>query len=237
MQIIKNIYKVGGSLEGLTWNGCYGSYTDSNVFVLKTSEGLILFDCGTSELFNQVISNMEYWGLNIEDVRACFITHSHIDHAGACHKLAELGIKIYAHSDAAEAIALGDDRCCGYLYHKVFHPTTSVIPLEDGDVVEICGIRIDCKNYPGHSMGCMVYFFEFEERRIAVSGDVIGTLLDGYHGWAGSIDFNKCKYLDSLKRFSKENFDIMLPGHGMVYFNKPRVRIEDALNMGLIEWR
>jgi hypothetical protein len=31
--------------------------------------------------------------------------------------------------------------------------------------------------------------------------------------------------------------DIMLPGHGMIYFHKPRVRVEEALNSALMQWR
>jgi glyoxylase-like metal-dependent hydrolase (beta-lactamase superfamily II) len=86
-------------------------------------------------------------------------------------------------------------------------------------------------------MGCTAYLFSHRGKQLVVSGDVIGTLLDGYHGWSGSIDFNREKYLDSLLKLSKINPDIMLPGHGMVYFYKPRRRIEEALNVALMEWR
>ena len=70
-----------------------------------------------------------------------------------------------------------------------------------------------------------------------MSGDVIGTLLDGYFGWNGSIDFDKQKYLKSLKRFSGVDSDIMLPGHGMIYFHKPRRRVEQVFNQALCQWR
>ncbi len=86
-------------------------------------------------------------------------------------------------------------------------------------------------------MGCTAYFFTYEGKRIVVSGDIIGTLLDGYHGWSGSIDFNKEKYIQSLLKFSKIDTDIMLPGHGMIYFHKPKKRVEEALNIALIKWR
>ena len=54
---------------------------------------------------------------------------------------------------------------------------------------------------------------------------------------AGSIDFDRKIYLESLKRFAKVEADIMLPGHGLIYFHKPQRRIEEALNMALMEWR
>jgi hypothetical protein len=29
----------------------------------------------------------------------------------------------------------------------------------------------------------------------------------------------------------------MLPGHGLVYYGKPRQRVEQALNEALVQWR
>ena len=79
--------------------------------------------------------------------------------------------------------------------------------------------------------------FDYEGKRLVVSGDVIGTLLAGDFGWSGSIDFDKSTYIESLKRFSRVDTDIMLPGHGMIYFHKPRRRVQQALNTALMEWR
>ena len=237
MQVIKNIYQVGGSLNGLTWYGKYGSYEDCNTYLVKTDEGLIMFDCGSGDSFSQILLNMKDWDLELKNIKACFITHSHFDHAGACYKLNELNIPIYAHEVASESIEAADERCCGYLYHKKFNKAFTDYKLKDGDKVEICGLNIEVNHFPGHTMGCVAYSFTSNEKKIVVSGDIIGTLLDGYHGWDGSFDFDKKVYLQSLRKFSKFDFDIMLPGHGMVYYGSPRVRIEDAFNLGLIEWR
>jgi glyoxylase-like metal-dependent hydrolase (beta-lactamase superfamily II) len=72
---------------------------------------------------------------------------------------------------------------------------------------------------------------------VVVSGDIIGTLLDGYFGWNGSVDFDKVAYLRSLRDFARFDSDIMLPGHGMIYFHTPRRRVEQALNEALCQWR
>ena len=69
------------------------------------------------------------------------------------------------------------------------------------------------------------------------SGDVIGTLGIGDFGWSGSFDFNKEAYMQSLVRFSKVDMDVMLPGHGLTYFHKPRQRVEHVLNKALMLWR
>ena len=240
MQFLKNFYQAGGSLNGITFCGNYNEssdFYDCNVYVLKTSDGLVLFDAGNGETMDQILKNMQYWSLNIEDIRACFITHPHFDHAGGCYRLKERGVKLYAHENTAQAIAAGDERCCGYLYHKKFVPCGIDVCLQDGDVVKIGEYEIKAGHFPGHTMGCTAYFLSFEDKQIIVSGDIIGTLLSGYFGWSGSFDFDKTVYLDSLIRFARYSPDIMLPGHGLIYYGNPQSRVEAALNQALMEWR
>ena len=134
-------------------------------------------------------------------------------------------------------MAAGDDRCCAYLYHKPYTLCAVDRVVRDGELLELCGVQIEVMHLPGHSMGCTGYLFTHEARRILVSGDVIGTLNVGDFGWSGSIDFDKQIYLESLKRLAKVDTDIMLPGHGPIYFHKPRRRVEHAMNIALMEWR
>lgn len=237
MQIQKDIYQVSGSLNGLTFTDSDANYDDCNVYVLKTAEGLIMFDCGCGETLPQIFENMKAWDLDPTQIKACFITHPHLDHCGAAHLLKEAQIPLYSHQYTAESIEKGDSRCCGYLYHKHFCPCTVDYPMIDKQVVEICGYPIEALHMPGHTLGCTAFAFEHFGKKIIVSGDIIGTLLVGYFGWSGSIDFDKKAYLSTLGRFSTIDSDIMLPGHGMVYFHKPRRRVEDAFTQALSEWR
>jgi metallo-beta-lactamase class B len=238
MQIMKNLFQVGGSLNGITYtNKEDASYEDGNTYILKTDYGLIMFDCGCGETLEQIFNNMRYWDLDPYDIKACLITHPHLDHAGAAYMLSRQQVKFYAHKNTVDAVATGDERCCGYLYHKEFIPCILDYRLSDEETINILGVKIKVMHMPGHTMGCTAYIFEHENKVIVISGDIIGTLLDGYFGWSGSIDFNKKLYIETLKRFSKLDSDIMLPGHGMVYFHKPRRRVEEALNQALIQWR
>ena len=85
-------------------------------------------------------------------------------------------------------------------------------------------------------MGCTALFFDTREADLH-QRDVIGTLLAGHFGWSGSFDFDKKVYLQSLIRFARVDMDMMLPGHGIIYFHKPRRRVEEAMNIALMEWR
>lgn len=237
MQILRHLFQVSGDLNGLTWDGVDAGYNDCNVYILQRPQGLILFDCGCGDTFDQLLANMRYWGLDPDRITHCFLTHSHHDHAGGGHILKRRGVHMVAVAETADAVAAADMRCCGFAYHKPFTPFSVDLVVSDGDTFDIHDTAIQVLHLPGHTRGCTCYLFQHERRRIVVSGDVIGTLLAGDFGWSGSIDFHKPTYLESLKRFAQVDSDIMLPGHGLIYFHQPRRRVENALNAALMQWR
>lgn len=237
MQVLKDIYQVGGDLNGITFDEPRALWNDANSYVIKTEQGLIMIDCGCGDTLDQIFRNMRYWGLQPEEIRYCILTHPHFDHAGGGHKLKEMGVKFVAIQETAEAVASGDDRCCGFLYHKKFVPFEVDQKLADGEEFGLLGLTFKTVHVPGHSMGCTAYLLSWEGRVLNFSGDVIGTLLGGDFGWDGSIDFNKPVYIQSLLKLSRIDVDVMLPGHGLIYFHKPRIRVEEALNSALIQWR
>jgi metallo-beta-lactamase class B len=237
MQILKNLYQVSGDLNGVTFDLQGALWNDANSYILDTGDGLIIFDSGCGDTMEQIFENMSYWDLSPSNIRFCLLTHAHLDHAGGAHLLKEMGVTIAAVKETAEALSAGDERCGGYLYHKKIHPVTVDRIVSAGEILNICGITIEVKQFPGHSRGCTAYFFRHEKKQIVVSGDVIGTQLSGDFGWDGSIDFDKPAYIESLRRFAREDPDIMLPGHGLICFYKPQWRIEESLNSALALWR
>lgn len=237
MQILKNLFQVSGDLNGVTFDLQGALWNDANSYILKTDAGLIMFDCGNGDTMEQIFRNMKYWDLSPDDLKYCFLTHPHLDHAGGAHILKNNGVKLISVEATADALAAGDERCAGYLYHKKATPVFVDRLVSDEQVVELLGQKIVVGHYPGHSMGCTAYSFIHDDKRITVSGDIIGTLLAGDFGWDGSFDFNKELYIKSLQRFAKVKMDIMLPGHGLIYFHKPQWRVEEALNSALIQWR
>ncbi len=237
MQVLKNIFQVGGDLNGITFDLQGALWNDGNSYIIQTGDGLVMIDCGCGDTLPQIFENMRYWDLSPADIRYCILTHPHFDHAGAGHLLKMQDVRFVAIRETAEAVATGDARCCGYLYHKKFVPFTVDQVLSDGAHFSVCGLSFTAVHLPGHSMGCTAYLLQWEGRQLIFSGDVIGTLLGGDFGWSGSIDFNKEIYIQSLLKLSQIDTDIMLPGHGLIYFHKPRIRVEEALNAALMEWR
>lgn len=237
MQILKDLFQVGGDLNGITFDIPGALWNDGNTYVLKTPKGLIMFDCGCGDTIDQIFKNMEYWGMSPKDIKYCLLTHPHFDHTGGAHILKEEGVELIALEETADAISKGDERCCGYLYHKKFKPCNVNQIVKDGETLHLLDMEFKVMHFPGHSMGCTAFGFHHEQKHIVVSGDIIGTILGGHFGWDGSIDFNKTVYVDSLRRFAKVEMDMMLPGHGLIHFHKPQYRIEESLNSALIQWR
>lgn len=237
MQILKNIFQVGGDLNGITFDVQGAMWNDGNSYIIKTGQGLIMVDCGCGDTMEQIFANMQYWGLSAQDIRYCILTHPHCDHAGGGHLLKQHDVRFIASAETANAVAAGDERCAGYLYHKTFHPFTVDRIVSDGEEFNVLGVSFKALYLPGHSMGCTAFSFQWEGRVVVFSGDVIGTLGIGDFGWSGSFDFNKEAYMQSLVSFSKVDMDVMLPGHGLTYFHKPRQRVEYVLNQALMLWR
>ena len=67
------------------------------VFLLKTSEGPILIETGPYSTFETLKSKLTSEGVDINDIKHVFLTHIHLDHAGAAWAFAELGATIYMH--------------------------------------------------------------------------------------------------------------------------------------------
>jgi metallo-beta-lactamase class B len=237
MQILKNLYQVGGDLHGITCDEPGALWNDGNCYALKLNKGIILFDCGCGNTIDQIFNNLKYWDLDPAGITHCILTHAHLDHTGAGSYLQKMGVKIISTQETANAVAKGDERCCGFLYHKLFTPFEVDQVVQDGEELDVYGLKIEVNAVPGHSMGCTAYSFVWERKKLVVSGDLIGTLLAGDFGWSGSIDFDKKQYINSLLKFAKTDADIMLPGHGMAYFHQPRRRVEEVLNAALMQWR
>ncbi|HEY3662395.1 MAG TPA: MBL fold metallo-hydrolase, partial [Chthoniobacterales bacterium] len=68
---------------------------------LETKEGIALFDTGAEATFENVATAMRAAGFSPNDVRHVFLSHIHLDHAGAAWRFAELGATIHVHPRGA----------------------------------------------------------------------------------------------------------------------------------------
>ncbi|MDW7695629.1 MBL fold metallo-hydrolase [Flammeovirgaceae bacterium SG7u.111] len=66
-------------------------------YLIETAEGPILIETGPHSTYPHLKRGIENAGYAVEDIQKVFLTHIHLDHAGAAWAFAEHGAKIYLH--------------------------------------------------------------------------------------------------------------------------------------------
>lgn len=215
MQIMKDIYLVGGFPYG--YHRSIGGFKLKNMYAVKGKDALVLVDTGEDEDQLEVAyRNIEYWGLSDLPISHVLITHSHYPSAANAHVLREGGAKIVAGPSDAEGIETGDDRTIGYAYtHKSkFVPCKVDLEVKDGDVVRAAGLEFEVIHVPGHSPGSVVYRLVMEGRSVLFTGDTVKVAdycAGARLGWTGGADYDQAQYIESIRRLSKMDADVLLP--------------------------
>jgi len=182
----------------------------SNIYVIGKQE-VVVVDTGVGNYANPVWPQLEELGIMPDNVKGVVLTHAHHDHAmGTFIILQRANPKVFVHNLDTRYIAsrLGDN----------------LIKVEEGDVIEteLCPFRVIWT--PGHTEGGMCLYNE--EGKILISGDT--AFADGYYGnyvgESGSIE----SMVESLRKLSELEVDIMMPGHGSPIFEGAGEHIKKA---------
>jgi glyoxylase-like metal-dependent hydrolase (beta-lactamase superfamily II) len=174
----------------------------------KSDDGLVLIDAGMKI---ESIRAIEKDGYDLKDINHCLITHGHLDHYGACHKLKEFNrdIKFYAHElDAKEnLLKLRDPSANPFFADYEYEPVqiTNIIK-KDNEILKFGNYEFKCIHIPGHTPGSVAYLLKIEGKRILFGGDVPGMAINFQDG---SLD----DYKNSMRKLLSLEIDILLEGH------------------------
>ncbi|SDJ14806.1 Glyoxylase, beta-lactamase superfamily II [Ferrimonas sediminum] len=172
----------------------------------KTLQAAIIDPGGDqSDIINAVEAN----GLTVTQV---WLTHGHIDHAGAAKVLAErLGVAVIGpHRD--DQFLLDDleqeARTYGFPVHSNFVPDRY---LNDGDQLSVGELRFEVLHTPGHTPGHVV--FHQPDAGLVFVGDLIFASSVGRTDFEGG---NQAQLLASItgKLWPLGNETEFVPGHG-----------------------
>lgn len=149
--------------------------------------------------------------LNVE-VEKIFITHGHIDHAGAAAELAEMLQIPIEGPHAADKYWLDDLE--NYARITGFPPCKSFTPdrwLNDGDEVQFGEQVLEVIHCPGHTPGHVVFFHKLA--KLAWVGDVL------FQGSIGRTDFPGGDYQTLIDSITGKLWPLgddvqFIPGHG-----------------------
>jgi hydroxyacylglutathione hydrolase len=181
----------------------YSLYGSSNVYLVGEENGgnALLVDPAefTENLLNFIESNGYY-------VRTVLLTHSHMHHVRGLSTL----LRIYNADVYASNAEVNDTPC------RVLH---------DGDVFDVCGMKVEAFSVPGHSSDSIVYKID----KLLFTGDTLE---------AGMIGHTLSRYGNALLResierriLSQADDCIILPGHGP----PSSVGAEKQFNLGMAE--
>lgn len=153
---------------------------------LETGDGLMLFDTGPDSTFEQVVAGLEEEGFRPNDVRQVFLSHIHLDHAGAAWRFAEAGATIHVHPNGARhlidpaRLMESATRIFGREMERLWGemrpiPEAQVRVTSDNAVIPAGEHSVRALATPGHASHHNAY--QWEEN--IFGGDVAGVCLDG----------------------------------------------------------
>ncbi len=187
-------------------------------FLIEGSERALLIDglsgVGSLKAFVRELTELPVTLVN---------THGHVDHIGADFEYKEVYIApediplMYAHSDME--MRLGFARSGAMFAPLPTEPRLSdvtvpgpvkTLPMKDGDIFDLGGVKLEVIAVPGHTWGTVVFLDR--DRRIVYSGDACNRNTLVYGEESASIE----EYKESLLHFKQFQpaFDGLWGGHG-----------------------
>jgi len=159
------------------------------LFDPDTKEGVLVDPGGDVDVILQTVQE------NGITLKAIWLTHGHIDHAGGAKEVKEaLGLEIVGpHEDDLPLLQVIEDRGRAFNIEGVQNVTPDRF-LKDGDTVSFGAHEFQVFHTPGHSPGHVIYFNEAQN--FAHVGDVL------FHGSIGRTDLpggNHQQLLDSIR--------------------------------------
>jgi glyoxylase-like metal-dependent hydrolase (beta-lactamase superfamily II) len=137
-------------------------------YLIPHAHGALLIESGPGSTVPALQAGLHQHGFTEKDVTAVFLTHIHLDHAGAVGWLARQGTQVYVHPVGAphllnpEKLLASATRIYGDQMELLWGeflsvPAERLTVIEDNQSVEIGGIRLRALDTPGHANHHYVY--------------------------------------------------------------------------------
>ena len=155
-------------------------------YLVETSIGPILVETGPHSTLDTLVAGIEKVGYLKEDIKHVFITHIHLDHAGAAWCFAEHGAKVYLHPfgyrhmhDPSKLLAsakmIYQDKM-DFLWGTLKPiPADQLVEVGNGDQVKIDDFTISAWHTPGHAKHHIAWLIGKD----LFTGDVAGVCING----------------------------------------------------------
>jgi glyoxylase-like metal-dependent hydrolase (beta-lactamase superfamily II) len=164
-----------------------------NLYVVKGATRFIAFDAGNGP--EGVRKGLETLGINPADVAAVFLTHADPDHTGGLSVFEKADV--YLPSEEAQMI---DGRTARFFVFIKNELRRKHVPINDGQTVEIDGLKVTAILTPGHTPGSTSYVVDGQ---YLFAGDNL-SLKSGKAGvFSEMINMDSNVQRESLKKLAK----------------------------------
>ena len=157
-------------------------------FLAPADGGFVLFDPGPASAFESVERGVVGAGFHLEELRAVFATHVHLDHSGGAGVLAQrTGCTVYCHpagaphlEDPADKLLPSAERLYGDMMEPLWGttvgvPNNQIKTVDDGETVNIDGLQVIGWHTPGHA----IHHVAWQIGDAVATGDVAGVRFPG----------------------------------------------------------
>lgn len=196
-------------------------------YLVPHATGAILVECGPQSTVQSLVSGLKSFGYTPADISDVFLTHIHLDHAGAAGWFARQGAQIRVHEVGAphlidpQKLLASAARLYGDMMDTLWGEFIPVSPdkvtvMHDGEVVQVGGLSIRALNVPGHASHHLAYLIG----DACFSGDIGGIRLNPRHYLSLPMpppDLNLEKWRASVKYIRQYNPGRLIPTHFGIY--------------------
>lgn len=204
-------------------------------FLVRGPEGVIVIETGPASCLPALQAGLAASDVSVSDVAGVFVSHVHLDHAGASGWWGAQGVKVLVHprgarhlvdpSQLIEGARAVYGETCDELW-GVIQPTPAdlVCPLADGEITQIAGLAVEALETPGHAFHQHAFLIEGR----AFVGDACGARLGSQNYTSVTSappQFSLEHTLASLDRLAERQLDCLYLTHfGVV--DDPAVHLE-----------
>ena len=192
-------------------------------YLIESGGEYALIETGPGSTLETLRAAIRVVGVDESAIKKVFVTHIHLDHAGAAGWFAQQGATVYCHPNATRhlidpsklidsARMVYGDQMDSLWGEMLTAPAERVIALQDNERVKLGDIEIIAWDTPGHARHHHAFVIGDE----CFTGDVAGMRLEGSHYLsvtAAPPQFDPIAYVQSVDRLIAANFKTLYLTH------------------------